>query len=110
MSDTNQQPLQVTKNINQWLQRAGLSQDDLQRMSVQEQASVGRQWESYNRDVAAFQANSGITEHQPPNYAMVSHYAIPKLDSPVPQKQERVTYDEWSQRGQERIRKHVGYW
>jgi hypothetical protein len=107
MSDTNQ-PLQVTQNINDWLSRSGLSVADLDRMTPHQQADVGRQWQGYQADVRTFQANSGISSAQLPNYSMVSVHAVPRIDSPVPQKQERLTFDEWSRRGREAIEKHAG--
>lgn len=108
MSDTNQQALQVTQNINDWLGRAGLSVDDLQRMTPHQQAELGRQWQSYSREVSAFQTNSGIPEGQLPNYAMVSAHAVPRVDGAVPKPQQRVSFDEWSKRGREAIEKHAG--
>lgn len=101
----------LTKDISKWLARSGLTLDSLQRLHPSEQAQLGRKWQNYQAHVSTWQKNSGLSDDRLELYAAPMPDDTPSSQGTIPNEPVKpLTYEEWGRQGQERIRKHLGYW
>jgi hypothetical protein len=73
----------ATRNINEWLARAGLNLDALQKLPTSQQATVGRSWARYQADVGMHQERWGCSDEEILRAQVSSPHSIPKLEQGV---------------------------
>lgn len=80
------QGYRATRNINEWLQRAGLTLNALQKLPTSQQATIGRGWKEYQNDVVQWQKRWGCSDQEILRAEVPSPHAVPQLDGAVKKK------------------------